>query len=72
MRSGGVRNAMNSRALSAHCATRSRCVNPNIRARVAAGAAMAGWYYGRLKRMVATQQWRIWMGRTAVLAVRLF
>jgi len=47
MRSGGVRNAMNSRALSRTLRNTAALRNPNIRARVAAGAAMAGWYYGR-------------------------
>ena len=46
-RSGGVRNAMNSRALSRTLRNTAALRNPNIRARVAAGAAMAGWYYGR-------------------------
>jgi len=47
MRSGAVRNAMNSRALSRTLRNTAALRNPNIRARVAAGAAMAGWYYGR-------------------------
>ena len=47
MRSGGVHNALNSRALSRTLRNRAALRNPNIRARVAAGAAMAGWYYGR-------------------------
>jgi LTXXQ motif family protein len=47
MRSGGVRNALNSRALSRTLRNTAALRNPNIRARVAAGAAMAGWYYGR-------------------------
>src|SRR5713226_8685342 len=46
-RSGGVRNALNSRALSRTLRNTAALRNPNIRARVAAGAAMAGWYYGR-------------------------
>jgi hypothetical protein len=47
MRSGGVRNALNSRALSRTLRNAAALRNPNIRARVVAGAAMAGWYYGR-------------------------
>src|SRR5882672_6642702 len=47
IRSGAVRNAMNSRALSRTLRNTAALRNPNIRARVAAGAAMAGWYYGR-------------------------
>src|SRR6266851_2183294 len=47
MRSGAVRNALNSRALSRTLRNTAALRNPNIRARVAAGAAMAGWYYGR-------------------------
>jgi hypothetical protein len=47
MRSGTVRNALNSRALSRTLRNTAALRNPNIRARVAAGAAMAGWYYGR-------------------------
>src|SRR6267142_3151056 len=47
MRSGAVRNAMNSRALSRTLRNTAALRNPNIRARGAAGAAMAGWYYGR-------------------------
>jgi LTXXQ motif family protein len=47
MRSGGVHNALNARALSRTLRSRAALRNPNIRARVAAGAAMAGWYYGR-------------------------
>jgi LTXXQ motif family protein len=47
IRSGGVRNALNSRALSRTLRNTAALRNPNIRARVAAGAAMAGWYYGR-------------------------
>ncbi len=47
MRSGGVHNALNARALSRTLRNRAALRNPNIRARVAAGAAMAGWYYGR-------------------------
>ncbi len=46
-RSGTVRNALNSRALSHALRNTAVLRNPNIRARVAAGAAMAGWYYGR-------------------------
>jgi LTXXQ motif family protein len=47
MRSGGVRNALNSRALSRTLRNTAALRNPNTRARIAAGAAMAGWYYGR-------------------------
>jgi hypothetical protein len=47
MRSGGIHNALNSRALSRTLRDTAALRNPNIRARVAAGAAMAGWYYGR-------------------------
>src|SRR5260370_4077875 len=47
MRSRSVRNALNSRALSRTLRNTAALRNPNIRARVVAGAAMAGWYYGR-------------------------
>jgi len=47
MGSGTVRNAMNSRALARTLRNTAALRNPNIRARVVAGAAMAGWYYGR-------------------------
>jgi hypothetical protein len=47
MGSGGVRNALNSRALSRTLHNTTALRNPNIRTRVVAGAAMAGWYYGR-------------------------
>ncbi|MDB5581925.1 MAG: hypothetical protein JWR80_7101 [Bradyrhizobium sp.] len=46
MRAGGVRNALNSRAL-ARTLRHTAALNPNMRAQFAAGAAMAGWYYGR-------------------------
>ncbi|HYS46931.1 MAG TPA: hypothetical protein VEM35_10850, partial [Rhizomicrobium sp.] len=46
-RSGAAHNALNSRALSRTLRNTAALRNPNIRARVAAGAAMAGWYYGR-------------------------
>ena len=42
-----MRNALNSRALSRTLRNTAALRNPNTRARVAAGAAMAGWYYGR-------------------------
>ena len=42
-----MRNALNSRALSRTLRNPAALRNPNIRARVVAGAAMAGWYYGR-------------------------
>jgi hypothetical protein len=42
-----MRNAMNSRALTRTLRNTAALRNPNIRARVVAGAAMAGWYYGR-------------------------
>ena len=47
LRSGTASNALNSRALSRTLRNAAALRNPNIRARVAAGAAMAGWYYGR-------------------------
>ena len=54
-------------AQRAHCSA-----IPAARAQIAAGLAMAGWHSGRgAKRVVAARQWRIWLGRPAVLAVRL-
>jgi LTXXQ motif family protein len=47
VRSGTASNALNSRALSRTLRNTAALRNPNIRARVAAGAAMAGWYFGR-------------------------
>jgi hypothetical protein len=47
MRSGAVRNALNSHALARTLRNTAALRNPNIRAQIAAGAAMAGWYYGR-------------------------
>jgi len=46
--------------------------NPNIRARVAAGAAMAGWYYGGLEADGGNTVMADMMGRTAVLAFAYF
>jgi hypothetical protein len=46
-RPGFNRNALNSRALARTLRNTAALRNPNIRAQVAAGAAMAGWYYGR-------------------------
>jgi hypothetical protein len=47
MRSGAVHNALNSHALARTLRNTSALRNPNIRAQIAAGAAMAGWYNGR-------------------------
>jgi hypothetical protein len=47
MRSGAVHNALNSHALARGLRNTTALRNPNIRARIVAGAAMAGWYYGR-------------------------
>ncbi len=46
MRAGGGRSALNSRAL-ARSLRHTAALNPNMRAQFAAGAAMAGWSYGR-------------------------
>ena len=43
---GGGRSALNSRAL-ASTLRNTATLSPNMRTRFAAGAAMAGWYYGR-------------------------
>lgn len=40
-------SALNSRALARTLRNTAALHNPNTRARMAAGAAMAGWYYGR-------------------------
>ncbi len=47
MRSGAVHNALNSHALARTLRNTAALRNPNIRAQIAAGAAMAGWYNGR-------------------------
>ena len=47
MRSGAVRNALSSHALARGLRNTAALRNPNVRAQIAAGAAMAGWYYGR-------------------------
>jgi hypothetical protein len=47
MRSGSVHSALNSHALARTLRNTAALRNPNIRAQIAAGAAMAGWYNGR-------------------------
>jgi hypothetical protein len=48
LKSGAARNALNSHALARTLRNTATLRNPNIRARIAAGAAMAGWSYGRV------------------------
>jgi hypothetical protein len=47
MRSGAVHNALNSHTLARTLRNTAAMRNPNVRAQIAAGAAMAGWYHGR-------------------------
>lgn len=47
MRSGGPRSELNARALGRGFRNTAALGNPNFRTQMVAGAAMAGWYYGR-------------------------
>jgi hypothetical protein len=73
VKSNAVRETLNSGSVAGALRNRTALRNPGNRARITATAATAGWHQGARRRqwLVAASQWRIRMGRPAVLAVRL-